>query len=130
MSKKSRGINTERELIRMFWENGFASMRAAGSGSSQYPSPDVIASNNVRKIALEIKLTTENKKYFTKKEINELRYFSDKFGCESWVGIKFSRKAWYFLTLEDLQETPQQNYVVSLELAERRGLSFEELVNQ
>ena len=64
MSTKSRGSNAERDLIHKFWGEGWAALRAAGSGSSQFPAPDIIASNNVRKLAIEVKLTTELKKYF------------------------------------------------------------------
>jgi len=126
MSKKSRGINAERDLIHKFWAAGWAAMRSAGSGSSHYPSPDVIASNNLRKIAIEAKLTTEEKKYFDKKEIEDLKIFADKFGAESWVAIKFFRKDWVFLTLEDLEATGK-HFVATKEVAERRGLSFNEI---
>ena len=127
MSHKSRGINAERDLIHKFWGSGWAAVRAAGSGSSQFPSPDVVASNNVRKLAIEAKLTTEKKKYFTKKEINELQYFSEKFGAEAWVAVKFYHQPWWFLTIEDLEETGA-SYGVDLPLAERRGLSFEDII--
>ncbi len=127
MSKKSRGTNAERDLIHKFWGAGWAALRAAGSGSSQFPAPDVVAANNVRKLAIEVKLTTEKKKYFTKKEINELLYFSEKFGAESWVAVKFYQVQWYFLTIEDLEVTGS-SYGVSIELAKRKGLLFEELI--
>lgn len=127
MSRKSRGINAERDLIHKFWGQGWAALRAAGSGSSQFPAPDVVASNNVRKLAIECKLTIEKKKYFTKKEINELKYFCEKFGAESWIAIKFFHKPWYFLSLEDLEET-NSSWAVSVELAELKGLTFEEIV--
>ena len=128
MSLKSRGTNAERDLIHKFWGAGWAALRAAGSGSSQFPAPDVVASNNVRKLAIEVKLTTEKKKYFTKKEVNELEYFSKKFGAEAWVGVKFFHKPWYFLTLEDLEVTGK-SFGVSIALAEQKGLTFEEIVS-
>jgi Holliday junction resolvase len=127
MSQKSRGTHAERDLIHLFWAQGWAALRAAGSGSSQFPCPDVIASNNIRKLAIEAKLTTETKKYFTKKEITELQYFAQKFGAEPWTAIKFFREPWLFLSLEDLEESGN-SYSASLELAKRRGLTFEELI--
>ncbi len=126
MSAKSRGTNAERDLIHRFWAAGWAAMRAAGSGSSQYPSPDVVASNNVRKLALECKLTTATRKHFPKEEIDELRYFAERFGAEPWVAIKFFRKEWMFFSLEDLQATPA-GYSVGL-AEEHRSLSFEQLI--
>jgi Holliday junction resolvase - archaeal type len=41
--RKSKGSKAERDLIHLFWSKGFAAMRAAGSGSSQHPSPDILA---------------------------------------------------------------------------------------
>ena len=46
MSRKSKGINAERELIRLFEDtNKWSACRVAGSGSSRYPSPDIIAAS-------------------------------------------------------------------------------------
>ncbi len=127
MSRKSRGISAERDLVHRFWGAGWAALRAAGSGSQQFPAPDVLASNNVRKLAIECKLTTASRQYFTKKEVNELRYFAEKFGAEPWLAIKFFRQEWRFLTPEDAKET-DASLAVSQELALRRGLTFEELI--
>lgn len=128
MSKKSRGTNAERDLIHKFWENGWAAMRAAGSGSSQYPSPDIIVSNNLRKIAIECKLTTEKRKYFTAQEVYELKEFSNIFGAEPWLAIKFFREPWYFFTLECVDQT-KNNFVMTLEKAKTLGITFEELID-
>jgi len=127
-TNKARGSNAERDLIHKFWEQGWAAMRAAGSGSSQFPSPDILASNNIRKVALEVKLTIEKKKYFSKQEIKELLYFADKFGAEPWVGVKFPRKEWLFMHPEDLEET-NASYVVDSVTAERKALNFEEFIS-
>ena len=129
MSHKSRGTNAERDLIHKFWEQGWAAMRAAGSGSSQYPSPDVIAGNNIRKLAIECKLTTEKQKYFTKEEVRHLIYFASKFGAQPWLAIKFSREPWYFFTPDDAKETTA-SYVVTLEHAKSRGMTFEQLIEE
>jgi holliday junction resolvase Hjr len=129
MSAKSRGSNAERDLIHKFWEKGWAAMRAAGSGSTQYPSPDIMASNNVRKLAIECKLTTDERKYFTRQEVEELRYFAEKFGAEPWLAVKFFREEWRFFTTEDAAETPA-SFVVTLAQAKSRGITFEELVDE
>ena len=126
MSRKSRGINAERDLIHSFWGIGWAAVRVAGSGSSHFPSPDIICGNNIRKLAIEVKLTTEKRKYFSSKEISDLRYFCEKFGAEPWVGIKFFHRKWVFLMVDDLGSSGK-NFVVSQELADIRGLSFEDL---
>ncbi|MBW2981927.1 Holliday junction resolvase [Candidatus Woesearchaeota archaeon] len=129
MSRKSIGINAERELIHLFWSNGWSAVRVAGSGSSHYPSCDIIASNAVRKLAIESKVTKDKGKYFSKEEIGQLREFSEKFGAESWIGIKFKNLNWFFISLEDL-EIVGKNYVVSVELAKNKGLLFNQLINR
>jgi holliday junction resolvase Hjr len=129
MSTKSRGTNAERDLVHKFWAVNWACFRAAGSGSSQFPTPDLITGNNIRKLAIEVKLTTYERQYFDKKEIADLQLFATLFGAEPWVAIKFLRHEWLFLTLEDLEETPKA-FVASKEVAERRGLTFEELTGK
>jgi Holliday junction resolvase len=129
MSRKSKGINGERELIHLFWQNGWSACRVAGSGSTKYPSPDVLAGNNVRKIAVECKVTKDVRQYFTKKEIDELRLFSQVFGAEPWVGVKFNNVDWYFLTLEDLGGKGD-GFSVTIPQAKNKGFLFPELVKQ
>lgn len=128
MSKKSQGITYERELIHMFWDEDWAAFRAAGSGAMKYPCPDIIAGDASRKVAIEVKKTKKDRKYFTSEEVDALEIFSGNFGAESWVGVRFHRGSWYFVPVHDLDETPK-NYVVSKEKAERSGLMFDELVS-
>lgn len=129
MSTKSRGTNAERDLVHKFWSANWACFRAAGSGSSPYPTPDLIAGNNLRKLAIEVKLTTSERQYFDKKEIADLKLFGELFGAEPWVAIKFSRQEWLFLMLEDLEETPK-SFVASKEVSMRRGLTFGEIISK
>jgi Holliday junction resolvase len=127
MNHKAKGTNAERELVKLFNEAGWSCVRIAGSGCSKYPSPDLLAGNAIRRLAIECKTIAETKKYFSAEDLEQLRTFAKKFGAESWIGIKFSGEPWYFLMLEDLEKTATQ-WVISLELAKRRGLSIEELM--
>lgn len=127
MSRKSKGINAERELIHKFWSSGWSACRVAGSGSTKYPSPDVIAGNNIRKLAIECKATKEIRQYFKKEQICELREFCKIFGAEPWTGVKFDRLDWYFITPDDL-ENNGEGYSISIAEAKRRGFMFDELV--
>jgi len=127
MSRKSKGINAERDLIHKFWSHNWAAIRVAGSGSQKYPSPDILAGNNLRKLAIECKATKDKIRYLTKEEISDLKKFSKMFGAESWIAIKFNGKDWYFLSLEDLKET-ENNFAVSYDIAKNKGLIIEELI--
>ena len=124
---KARGSAAERELVHLFWDAGWAAFRAPASGSMDHELPDVIAGHGPRKVAIECKLTTSDAKYLTHKEVDELVVFAQRFGCEAWLGVKFSRKGWFFVSPEDARKTGA-SYVVTLADARRKGLSFEELV--
>jgi Holliday junction resolvase len=127
INRKAKGTKGERELVKAFNEAGWSCVRVAGSGSSRYPSPDILAGNAIRRLAIECKVTREKKKYFNRLEIEQLSHFSKKFGSEPWVGVKFPDEPWYFLMLEDLEET-KTGYGLSLLIAQRRGLNFIELL--
>lgn len=124
---KAKGTKAERELIDLFWQNGYAAVRAAGSGSTRHPCPDIIASDGIRKIAIECKSIKGLTKYLSNEDIKQLLDFSQAFGSESWIGIRFDVLKWYFLSVEDLDKT-KGGYVISIEKARRIGMLFEELI--
>ena len=124
---KAKGTKAERDLIKSLNESGWSAIRAAGSGSSKYPSPDILAGNAIRRLAIECKVTKEQKKYFQNAEIEQLLTFSRNFGAESWIGVKFPDQDWYFVMPEDMKDTGKCK-LITLELAQRRGLSKEELL--
>ncbi|MFH1071946.1 MAG: Holliday junction resolvase Hjc [Nanoarchaeota archaeon] len=127
MNRKAKGINAERELIHLFWNAGWAAFRCAASGAIKYPVPDLIAGNNIRKIAIEAKVTGSTRQYFDVEEIDDLLEFSRRFGSEAWLAVKFFREGFYFIHPEDLDKT-EAKFGISLEKAKRKGFRFEELV--
>ncbi len=130
MAQKQKGANAERDLVHRFWETGsWAAHRIAGSGSSKYPSPDIIASNNIRRLALECKATKKTSVYIPKEEIGALVEFSRMFGAEPWVAVRFSRQEWFFISIDDMNDTGN-NYAVNVELAKRKGLLFDEIIGK
>ena len=129
MNTKAKGSKGERELVAFFNDNGWSCVRVAGSGSSRFPSPDILAGNAIRRVAIECKVTKDKKKYFSKKEVAQLEEFSKNFGAEAWAGVKFAGEDWFFLMLEDLEDTGA-SLAVSVELAKRRGLSKEDLLGK
>jgi len=127
MSKKSKGINAERDLIHKFWSKGWAAVRVAGSGSMRYPSADVLATNKRRRVAIECKTSGDTNKYLSKEDIDQLKEFSSLFGAEPWIAVKFDRQNWFFMSLDDLKAT-KGGFLVSLDIAEKKGLLFEEFI--
>ncbi len=127
MSHKSKGINAERDLVHKFWALGWAVIRVAGSGSSKYPSPDLLAGNGTRRLAIECKVSGASNKYFEGREIEELKVFARTFGAEPWVAVRFVKHDWLFITLDDLKKT-DGGFSVSLETIKRRGLLLDEII--
>ena len=128
MSRKGKGIKAERELIHLFWKQGWAAIRVAGSGSSRYPSPDVLAGNGVKCLAIECKSSSEKRRYLTNDEVKNLLSFSKTFGAEPWIGIRFNTMPWYFLPVSELKKTGK-HFAVDIEQAKQRGLLFDELMS-
>jgi len=114
-------------LLHLFWAKEWATIRSAGSGSMKYPGPDLIASNKARVLAIECKSTKKNKQYLEEYDIKQLKDFCDIFGAEPWFAVRFSRKDWLFLSIEDIEKT-ETGYVIDSKVAERRGLLIDELI--
>ena len=127
MNAKGKGSAAERDLVHKFWKAGWAAHRIAGSGSNHYPSPDLLAGNGYRRIAIECKAVGSANKNLTKKEVDELVEFAQKFGAEAWIGVRFNHQEWLFLPVDDLRKA-EKSYGVSLTLAQKKGLTFAELI--
>lgn len=127
-NKKAKGTAAENELVHKFWENNWVCIRVAGSGSTKYPAPDLLASRGDRKVVMEVKTVNSTKKYFTRQEIRDLGFFGEKFGAEAWVGIKFSENQWYFMPAVELEQTSGENYVIDIVTMKRKGFLFEDMI--
>ena len=127
MNQKKKGSNAERELIHLFWQTSeWAACRVAGSGSIKYPSPDIIAANTKRKLAIECKSTKSKYQYLEKREIQELIEYAKKTNAESWIAIKFSRTEWRFIQAKNLKQT-KKHYMATQELLKEKGIDFTSL---
>ena len=127
---KKKGSRSERELFHLLWEHYGPCVRSAGSGSTTKPSPDLIASNGSRGLAIECKSTKAKKLYFPPKEINELLLFSNSFNAEAWLAVRFDNKGWYFILAENLTKTKGESFSISYPELLEKGLIFEELIGK
>lgn len=129
MSKK--GSREERELVKMLWEADCAAMRApASGGATKKPLPDVLAGNGKIYLAIEVKSTSSDRIYIDSGKIKALLEFSGKFGAQPYVGAKFKREKWRFISIEHLYKTKQENYRVDKQLAFEKGVELDELIGK
>ncbi len=129
-NKKAKGSAAERELIHMLHNAGWGIIRSAGSGSTPLPSTDIVAGNGKRVLAIECKATKFPAKYFYPEEIEQLVTFSQRFGAQPWLGIRFNHQPWYFLQPKDLQKSKNGNLNISLDLLKKQGMTFETLIKE
>ena len=120
MSKR-KGSRTERELFHILWEAGFATVRAAGSGSTTRPAPDLLSSNGKESFAIECKAVKGKKKYFSKEEIEQLNCFANNFNAQALIAIRFDNIGWYIISSTKIPQTKKESYVLSLEILQKEG---------
>ena len=119
-----KGANAERELMHLFFNEGFSVVRIAGSGTSPLPAPDIIAIRNGRIVAVECKARKSKNLAITVGQIGELTEWAEKAGGEAWVAWKVPRKGWFFLKSEQMKNTGKF-FTISLKNAMEKGLLFE-----
>ncbi|MFH1450790.1 MAG: Holliday junction resolvase Hjc, partial [archaeon] len=127
-NKKQKGSNAERELIRMLWARGYACVRAAGSGSTTFPSPDIIASNGKSTLAFECKSFSADYVHLEHAQIAQLVEFSQTFGADPWVAVRYEGRDWVFLDMARIQKTAGENFKVSQSFAYDDGHTFDQLI--
>ncbi len=120
---KKRGCDAERELLHLLGQKNFSVARVAGSGMISETNCDLLVSNGKKKYAIEVKISSNNKKYLDKKQIKDLIIFSKNFGFKPLLAIKFLRKGWWFIEPKNLGET-KKGYVISLEKIRLKNVSL------
>lgn len=126
---KKKGTRAERELFHILHNNGFMPCRIAGSGSTTLPSPDLIVGNGKKHFAIECKVLKQGTKYLGPERVLELIEFSDKFGADPWIAIKFDYKGWFFIQPKNIIKTKNGFYAISLDLVKEKGLNLEKFSN-
>ncbi|NHJ84008.1 MAG: Holliday junction resolvase [Asgard group archaeon] len=133
----SSGVRAERDLVHLFWDAGFAVLRApASGGGTLLPRPDLIAGSvkSGKFFVLEIKTARKDTLYISKEQIEGLIEFANRIGFQSVLCVKFKnrRKGYLFLEapeqLEDVRGS--DNYKVTFANAIANGKTFGELIGK
>ncbi|MEM3546850.1 MAG: Holliday junction resolvase Hjc [Candidatus Bathyarchaeia archaeon] len=126
-----RGFKEERELVNRLEKLGFAVLRAPASGSgTKSDRPDILAGRRGLCIALEVKTTNRKVLYVSLESLDQLVRFSDKFGANPYLAVKFKRSgySWLLLKPEDLKKSCKY-YKITLEEAYRKGFPPEAILS-
>ncbi len=111
-----KGANAERELIRTLWGMGFASLRAAGSGVTPLPSPDIVALGNRKIIAFECKAWNSSYLSLSIEQFLTTKQWAKIAGADFFVAWKVPKKGWLFLKPEHFTRN-EKNFAISLKKA-------------
>ena len=121
---KHKGSNAERELLRMFFAQGWKAARIAGSGVNDLSPCDLIAAKIGRKgYTIEVKSSKKFTVYITKDQINDFVLFSSLIGLTPVIALRFNREGWLFLDPKHLKDTGKY-WAVSLQTAREKGKRF------
>ncbi|RLF92880.1 endonuclease [Thermococci archaeon] len=78
-SRRRKGYNAERSLVKKLRSLGFKAVRVPSSAPSSEPLPDVFATSGDTLIAFEVKASTEDRIYFSPEQIRKLFDFLEMF---------------------------------------------------
>ena len=124
MSNKSKGSNAERELLRIFTEQGWRAVRVAGSGVNDDSPCDMIAAKLGKKgFAVEAKSSKKSTIYITKAQIEDFVLFANIIGLKPVIATRFNYQGWIFVHPENLKDTGKF-FAVSLQTALEKGKKF------
>lgn len=108
-----KGARGERELLEMFYEEGFVGLRAPSSGSTtDRELPDLLVGNSENFYAIEAKRKAEDKVYLPHDEVEDLAFFAEMFGAEPIVAYRKDRSSWKFWRPYELYDAGK-NYRVT-----------------
>lgn len=93
MPTNSKGSRSERKVADVLDSEGWAVLRApASGGGTDREAPDVFAGRGDIQFAAELKSPGDDRYYFTKEEVEELRYWAGKFGALTLLAVDFDTK--------------------------------------
>ncbi|MEM4634006.1 MAG: Holliday junction resolvase Hjc [Candidatus Anstonellaceae archaeon] len=121
-----KGARAERELIHFFVKNGFAVVRAAGSGVNSL-SPDILAFKGGKQYAIECKAWNSSSLSFDKQKVASMKAWEETTGITYLIGWRLQREGWLFFPVHILDEQAK-NFTITLSKAKLAGKKLEELL--
>jgi len=103
--KYRKGSSFERELKKLLEREGFAVVRSAGS-----KGVDLIAGKKGKILIFECKTSSKSRFYIPKEDVEKLITFSETFGGEAYLAIKFNGEMLFINP--HLLSTNGKNYVI------------------
>ncbi|KSW12337.1 hypothetical protein CF15_06245 [Pyrodictium occultum] len=129
-TRRRRGFEAERELVRKLWGSGFAVVRAPASGARVRKAvyPDIVAMFKGKIFALEVKYRSDNSPiYIEKEQIQKLLEFARRAGATPLIAVKRPHQGWRLVPLRVAKETSSGRIRIDEEVL-KKAMSLEEFV--
>lgn len=127
---KAKGSKAERELVKIFTENGWRAVRVAGSGVGEDSPCDILAGKlGKRGYTIEAKSSKKSTIYISRQQIEDFILFSSVLGLTPVIAVRFNREGWLFLKPEQLKDTGKY-WAVSLNYAKESALRFSQFFEE
>ncbi len=127
MTRYEKGANAERELIRELYAAGYSVIRAAGSGVTPLPSPDLMALNSRKKLAFECKAWGSTSLTIPHEQFESTAEWCRNANAEFFIAWKATGKGWHFLK-PDVFHKNEKSYSVSFKDAKEKAIPFSTVV--
>jgi Holliday junction resolvase len=124
-----KGANAERELLQRLHKQGFAIVRAAGSGTTPLPSPDLVALKGEKRFGFECKAWNSKYLHLDHKQMEELMEWGRIAGTEMLIAWKVPLKGWLFLSPQDFNKA-SKNYIISRKNAFKKAQKLEVILGK
>lgn len=105
MAYYNKGASAERELLHQLYGMGLAVVRAAGSGKTSLPCPDVVAAINGRILAFECKAWRAENLSISLEQMDQLTEWCEKASAQLVIAWKVPNQGWLFLNKDHLHPT-------------------------
>ncbi|MCX8158374.1 MAG: Holliday junction resolvase Hjc [Candidatus Diapherotrites archaeon] len=126
MARYAKGANAERELLKIFHNMGFAVMRAAGSGKTALPSPDLVVIKKNVIFAIEAKAWAGDYLSISVDQMSELIDWCKNASAHLIIAWKISHKGWRLIDLNSFRVT-DKFYMISEKEAIDKGALPEDI---
>jgi Holliday junction resolvase - archaeal type len=122
-----KGTKAENELIDILNQEGFLTIRAAGSGKKKFKCPDVLAFRRIDQYGFECKAIDSDYLHVKKDQIQGLIKWQEQTNITTFIAWRKSGGIWYFIMPQYFKEN-KSSYSIDFETVKKYSKPLEEIL--
>ena len=107
-----KGARAERELLHIFYDNGWSVIRSSGSGVNAL-SPDVIFLKDREALCIECKAWEKGSLSLDPEQFEKLIEWERNTSFPTYVAWRMNGKGWFFIRLDEFRRA-EKNFTVTM----------------